>query len=63
VTSNRPPPVPSTRQQRQRAALVKLVAAGELNRAFVLGREHLLEFPDDLIVHDLLLVVGPGSVP
>ena len=36
-----------SRVDRQRAEILTAIRAGELDRARVLGVEHLLEFPDD----------------
>jgi hypothetical protein len=39
---------------RQRAEILALIRAGDLDRARILGAEHLLEFPDDKVVRDAL---------
>ena len=40
----------STRRERQHIEVVRLVLSGERERAAVLGREHLREFPNDILV-------------
>ncbi|MCU1397167.1 MAG: tetratricopeptide repeat protein 38 family protein [Acidimicrobiales bacterium] len=45
---------PSTRRERQHIEIVRLVLSGERERAAVLGREHLREFPSDIVVAHLL---------
>jgi hypothetical protein len=40
----------STRRERQHIEVVRLVLSGERERAAVLGREHLREFPRDILV-------------
>jgi hypothetical protein len=51
VTSRNPhggePPRPPTRRERQRAAILALLATQQLERAADLAHEHLAEFPDD----------------
>jgi hypothetical protein len=42
------------RADRQRAEILALIRAGDLDRARILGAEHLLEFPDDEVVRDAL---------
>jgi hypothetical protein len=42
------------RADRQRAEILALIRAGDLDRARILGAEHLLEFPDDDVVWDAL---------
>ena len=39
-----------TRRERQHIEVVRLVLSGERERAAVLGREHLREFPTDIVV-------------
>ena len=39
----------STRRERQHIEVIRLVLSGERDRAAVLGREHLREFPDDIL--------------
>ncbi|MEO5902285.1 MAG: hypothetical protein ABIR68_19435 [Ilumatobacteraceae bacterium] len=39
-----------TRRERQHIEVVRLVLSGERERAAVLGREHLREFPNDILV-------------
>ena len=46
------------RAVRQRAEILALIRAGDLDRARVLGAEHLLEFPDDDIVREALRRTG-----
>ena len=48
----------STRRERQHIEVVRLVLSGERDRAAVLGREHLREFPDDILVAELLTSHG-----
>jgi DNA-binding GntR family transcriptional regulator len=45
---------PPDRRHRQRAAIERAVAAGDRDRATALAREHLLDFPDDEAVKDIL---------
>ena len=40
----------ATRRERQHIEVIRLVLSGERERAAVLGREHLLEFPNDVLV-------------
>ena len=47
-----------TRRERQHIEVIRLVLSGERERAAVLGREHLLEFPDDVVVVDVLTSHG-----
>jgi hypothetical protein len=51
-----------TRRDRQQATIIALVAEDELDRVSVLGREHLLEFPDDDVVRDLLFDHCPDAM-
>jgi hypothetical protein len=51
-----------TRRERQQATIIALVAEHELDRVSVLGREHLLDFPDDVIVRDLLFDHCPDAI-
>ena len=46
------------RAARQRAEILALIRAGDLDRARILGAEHLLEFPDDDAVRVALRVAG-----
>ena len=48
----------STRREQQHIEVVRLVLSGERDRAAVLGREHLREFPDDVLVARLLTSYG-----
>ena len=48
----------STRRERQHIEVVRLVLSGERERAAVLGREHLREFPDDIVVAHTLTSHG-----
>ena len=45
---------PSTRRERQHIEVVRLVLSGDRERATVLGREHLHEFPSDVLVAHML---------
>ena len=49
---------PLTRRERQHIEVVRLVLSGERERATVLGREHLREFPDDIVVAQTLASHG-----
>ncbi|MEO8266609.1 MAG: hypothetical protein ABI706_14000 [Ilumatobacteraceae bacterium] len=40
----------STRRERQHIEVITMLLAGDLRRAAVLGREHLREYPTDLLV-------------
>lgn len=40
----------STRRERQHIEVIRMLLAGDLRRAAVLGREHLREYPTDLLV-------------
>jgi hypothetical protein len=42
------------RATRQRAEVLAAIRAGDLDRARILGAEHLLEFPDDEVVRKAL---------
>jgi hypothetical protein len=44
----------SSRRERQHVEVVELVLSGERDRAAVLGREHLREFPRDVLVAHIL---------
>jgi hypothetical protein len=46
------------RRSRQRAEVLRAARAGDRDRALVLAREHLVEFPDDDAVAALL---GPPA--
>jgi hypothetical protein len=46
------------RAARQRAEILAAIRAGDLDRAWILGAEHLLEFPDDDIVRAALRRAG-----
>jgi hypothetical protein len=48
----------STRRERQHIEVVRLVLSGERDRAAVLGREHLREFPRDILVAHILTSYG-----
>ena len=48
----------STRRERQHIEVVRLVLSGERERAGALGREHLREFPSDLLVAHILTSRG-----
>ena len=48
----------STRRERQHIEVVRLVLSGERERAAVLGREHLREFPGDILVAHILMSHG-----
>lgn len=39
-----------TRRERQHAAIIEESLTGDPNRARVLAREHLAEFPDDIVI-------------
>ena len=41
------------RRERQREQVVKALDRGHVARALVLAREHLREFPGDVVVRDL----------
>jgi hypothetical protein len=53
-----PPPRASTRRERQHIEVVQLALSGERDRAAVLGREHLREFPRDVLVAHILTSCG-----
>lgn len=40
----------STRRERQHIEVIRMLLEGDLRRAAVLGREHLREYPTDLLV-------------
>jgi hypothetical protein len=44
----------ATRRERQHIEVIKLVLSGDRRRAAVLGREHLREFPNDVLVAHML---------
>lgn len=46
------------RRERQHVEVVRLVLSGERERAAVLGREHLREFPSDILVARILASHG-----
>jgi hypothetical protein len=46
------------RADRQRAEILAALRAADLARARVLGAEHLLEFPDDVVVRAALRRAG-----
>lgn len=48
----------STRRERQHIEVVRMVLNGERERAAVLGREHLHEFPEDMLVAHILTSRG-----
>jgi hypothetical protein len=50
----------ATRRERQHIEVIRLVLSGERNRAAVLGREHLREFPSDAVVSHVLASRGLG---
>jgi hypothetical protein len=41
-----------SRRERQQAQISSALALGHIARALVLAREHLSEFPDDVVVRD-----------
>lgn len=43
---------------RQRAEILAAIRTGDLDRARILGAEHLLEFPDDEVVRAALSCIG-----
>jgi hypothetical protein len=43
-----------SRRERQQLAIIELALTGRLPRASALGREHLSEFPDDVLVRHVL---------
>jgi len=47
-----------TRRERQHVEVIRLVLSGERERAAVLGREHLREFPGDVLVSHVLASRG-----
>ena len=48
----------STRRERQHIEVLRMVLNGERERAAVLGREHLHEFPEDILVAHVLTSHG-----
>ena len=48
----------ATRRERQHIEVIRLVLSGERERAAVLGREHLREFPNDVLVAHVLTSRG-----
>jgi hypothetical protein len=48
----------ATRRERQHIEVIRLVLSGERERAAVLGREHLREFPSDVLVAHVLVSRG-----
>lgn len=49
---------PVTRRERQHIEVITLALSGDRDRAAVLGREHLREFPDDVLVAQVLASRG-----
>ena len=47
-----------TRRERQHIEVIRLVLSGHRDRAAVLGREHLREFPNDVLVSHVLASRG-----
>lgn len=47
-----------TRRERQHIEVIRLVLSGDRDRAAVLGREHLREFPSDVLVSHVLASHG-----
>jgi hypothetical protein len=47
-----------TRRERQHIEVIRLVLSGDRDRAAVLGREHLREFPGDVLVSHVLASHG-----
>ncbi|MET0324976.1 MAG: hypothetical protein ABW219_07125 [Ilumatobacteraceae bacterium] len=59
-----PPPTSSslvTRGERQHAEIVAVTLCGDVHRARDLRREHLLEFPGDLLIVWLPMLARPGG--
>ena len=50
--------VRATRRERQHVEVIRLVLSGERERAAVLGREHVREFPTDVLVAHVLASRG-----
>jgi hypothetical protein len=50
--------VGATRRERQHIEVIRLVLSGNRERAAVLGREHLREFPNDILVAHVLASRG-----
>ena len=48
----------ATRRERQHIEVIRLVLSGERERAAVLGREHVREFPNDVLVAHVLASRG-----
>ncbi len=48
----------ATRRERQHVEVIRLALCGERERAAVLGREHLREFPNDVVVSHVLASRG-----
>lgn len=48
----------STRRERQHIEVIRMLLAGDLRRAAVLGREHLREYPADVLVAHALTSLG-----
>ena len=48
----------STRRERQHIEVVRMMLSGQRERAAVLGREHLREFPGDVLVAHILTSHG-----
>lgn len=48
---------------RHRLELLALAARGQLERAVVLSREHLTDFPDDAVIEALIRVLEAGETP
>ena len=49
---------PVDRRHRQQVEVVVAAVGGDRGRALVLGREHLLEFPDDDVVRAVVDQLG-----
>ncbi len=49
-----------TRRERQHIEVIRLVLSGDRDRAAVLGREHLREFPNDVLVAHVVGSHGLG---
>ena len=48
----------STRRERQHIEVIRMLLAGDLRRAAVLGREHLREYPADALIAHVLASGG-----
>ncbi len=53
-----PEAIVPTRRERQHIEVIRLVLSGDRDRAAVLGREHLREFPSDVLVSHVLASRG-----